>query len=355
MGRRQRPTVRAIAEQLNISPGTVSRALADHGNRPLVSRTTQKRVRAAAQRMGYPLHRLRTRLPRLRRVGLFGAVDALYQELFELVSTHLDRKGVLSVAYAVADRAQQFEMARRWYRRHELDAAVFVGDRSTLDEPTEADPPCVFVGGLPPGAPVWKVEADHEGGGRLVGEHLWALGHRHVGIVGVEGRQHADQRLAGLCSVWKRRGVDWPAEHVLRLSVFSEDELLGKLPGFLRRAERGGKPLTAIFAWGDTPAAYIMNWLLDAGVRVPDQMSVAGFDDYVIGSFLRPALTTVRRPVSALAEQATRLLLERLHFPDQAPQSRRLPCELVVRNSTGPVPESNGPQAVTLGSWKEGS
>ncbi|HET8612827.1 MAG TPA: LacI family DNA-binding transcriptional regulator [Sphingomonas sp.] len=172
---------------------------------------------------------------------------------------------------------------------------------------------------------------DNEQAARDMTRHLIALGHRRIGfIVGHRGYATSGQRLNGYIRALSEagRGLDLS---LVRQGNFDFDsgglaanELLD-LP----------EPPTAIFASSDDMAAGALAAAHRRSVAVPDQLSIAGFDDTAFASIVWPALTTVRQPVRALAEQAADLLLN----DDSAqPQRRRVHHELIVRDSTGPAP-----------------
>jgi len=103
-----------------------------------------------------------------------------------------------------------------------------------------------------------------------------------------------------------------------------------------------GRRFTALFAFNDISAIGAMRAFKDAGLRVPDDISVVGFDDIQASSYLMPRLTTVKQPLRQMGELAAKQLLERIaNGNGRAPQTISLKPELVVRESTGPVP-ANG-------------
>ncbi|MFA0759521.1 MAG: hypothetical protein KEFWMYNX_002130 [Candidatus Fervidibacter sp.] len=334
---KQRVTIRDIAQRLGVSPATVSTALTGRRNGVFVSEETKRRVWEVAQELGYPMERLRARGPQLQRVALFCPprpdsllISGTVLELSRLLS----QQGFRVLVHMSHDRKQACSVAQQLYRRQEADGVIFVGSRNHPDELAIGEVPCVVVGEVPEGVSVWRVGVDNEGGGRLVGEHLWALGHRRVGMVFSEVNPlPSTKRLRGLQQVWQERGEKFPDEWVLRLSSDSESELMEKLPSFIQ-PKRGKLAFTALFCYNDRLAGMAIKCLRRMGLHVPEDVSVVGFDDAPYAELLDPPLTTVQQPFDQLGALAAQLLGERLSAPPEPPKVLVLPCRLVIRAST---------------------
>lgn len=335
MGRRSRVTICDIANRLGISHATVSTALTGRRNGTFVSDQTRRRIWATAREMGYRLKHLRAREPVLKRVVLFCAPGPFYHTTIMQVLEGLNRQGFQALVHAGVDDGQGCRLARELDRRNEIDAAIFVGSRHRAEDLPGVGLPFVVVGDVPEGVPVWRVTQDNEGGGRAVGEHLWSLGHRRVGMLLAPQTVFGQKRLRGLQSVWRDHGMDFPADWVLG-QLRTGHNLTEGLPRFLREARRKRGPLTALFCYGDGLAASVLQALWQAGVRVPDQMSVVGFDDQPYAASLVPPLTTVTYPRDELGPLATQLLLERMRNPYQPPRVVTVGVRVVVRGSTAP-------------------
>lgn len=335
---KRRVTMRDIAERLGISVAAVSTALTGRRNGIFVSEETRQRVWETARELGYPLERLLSRRSPLRRVALLcpPRYEVLSGAVLEL-SRVLTQQGLLVLVYINQDPAQALATAQEIVRRQAADGLIFVGSRIYTELPSHVDLPAVVVGEVPEGAKVWQVKADNEGGGRLVGEHLWELGHRRVGFVFSEHNPlPSARRLQGLRAVWRERGAPFLDDWILRLASETDDEVRVKLPAFLRQGQRH-LPLTALFCHNDKVAALVLKCLRGLGLRVPDDVSLVGFDNAPYAEFLDPPLTTVEQPFSQLGALAAQLLQERLMAGNTAPKTLALPCRLIVRASTAPA------------------
>ncbi len=336
---KQRITIRSIARRLGLSPATVSTSLTGRRNGIFVSPETREKVRQVAQAMGYPLDRLRRRPPTLQRVALLcpprsDFISAAVPELCQLL-TQQDYRVIIRID---ADRRHACRVARELHRRYEVDGVIFIGSRNDPDE-VPGDLPSVVLGEVPDGMDAWRVSVDNEGGGQLAGEHLWSLGHRRAGMILWEGnRLPAEKRLRGLRSVWERHGERIPDAAVIRIGADSEEEVFEKLSAVYRKAPRRRLPLTALFCYNDRLAGMAVKALRRIGLRVPEDVSVVGFDDAVYTELLDPPLTTVRQPLVQLVSLAMQLLQERLGTPQASPRVMTLAGRLIVRQSTAPPP-----------------
>ncbi len=188
-----------------------------------------------------------------------------------------------------------------------------------------------------------SVLTDDETGARLAAEHLAALGHREILVVGVEPAapmaSHSPdgvmgRRLGAYRSALESVGVDLPDERVLVGPATIE----GGMACFRRALDDGLHP-TAVLVMSDAMAIGVMHAAAELGLSIPRDLSVVGFDDIDGARYTSPPLTTVRQPVRRKGEEAVRLLLSQVepHAP-AAPEQVVLPTRLIVRGTTGPAP-----------------
>lgn len=334
--RRKTITIRDIAKRLGVSPATVSTALTGRRNGVFVSEETKKRVWEAARELGYPLERLRARTPQLRHIALFCTSyhwSLVFINAIMEFANVLSKQGGRVLLQVGSDRKDEINQVRELYRRREVDGFIFIGSRNELDELSEIDIPYVVVGEVPEDAPAWCVCSDNEGGGRLVGEHLWQLGHRKIGAFLTESNRLLSlKRLRGLKSVWEKKGEKFQDDWVLRLHSEEESELMEKLPEFIFK---GGKlRLTALFCYNDRVAGLTIKCLNKLGVRVPHDVSIVGFDNEPYSELFSPPLTTIEQPFKQLIELASEMLRERLCSQPVPGKRIVLPCRLIARQST---------------------
>jgi len=179
-----------------------------------------------------------------------------------------------------------------------------------------------------------RVVVDDVHGGRLATQHLLALGHKRIAFVGDDwppgyGFRAATRRHQGYLEALRDAGLPTPDAYVRkgpfgRVTAHRLTRELLALP----------EPPTAIFAASDTQALGVLEAITAAGLTVPDEVSVIGFDDLEVAAYV--GLTTVRQPLHLSGRRSTELLLASLNHSPGAPVEEQLPLELVVRQTTGP-------------------
>lgn len=326
-----------VAARAGVSHQTVSRVVNGHPN---VAPSTRERVQRAIEELGYrPNSAARTLVTgSSRTLGLVSVNLAQYgpaQALVGLEAAARDAGYALSIAVLEDVTEQAVAAAVGRLVDQSVDVVVVhsthLATAEALDR-IELSTPLVTVQGPPDGArpTVW---VDQAVGARLVVEHLLALGHRTVHHVAGPGYSlEADRRVAGWedCLQAAGRPVPTPlAGDWLPASGYAAGVELAR-----RRA--AGEEITAVFASNDQMALGLLGALHDAGLSVPGDVSVVGFDDIPESAFFAPPLTTVRQDFVELGRRGVALALGRLDDGDEAP-GPVLPT-LVARQSTGPPP-----------------
>lgn len=308
------PRLKDIARTLGVSTATVSNALTGKGR---VSKPVADRVLAEAMRQGYrpggPGRALRT-----GHSGVIGLVlPDLANPLFPRMAQALERAagaagyGIL-IADSHGDSAAQADAIRR-LRARGADGLIVVPRRGT--DLGDVIGPLVVID--TPSTPGNTVSADHHGGGALVAGHLAGLGHERVLFVGESAASTVQRaRMAGMASVTAPHFVVWL-------------EKTGPTPAVA--AARNGT--TAIAATSDLVALKVLTALQAAGLSVPRDVSLTGFDDLVFSAALHPALTTVVADQSAIATHAIATLAALIDGGDP-PAPAAIPMQLVTRAST---------------------
>jgi DNA-binding LacI/PurR family transcriptional regulator len=187
-----------------------------------------------------------------------------------------------------------------------------------------------------------SVLIDDEGGARAAAEHLLNLGHHDVLVVGVEPpgpevelepETPMARRLSGYRAAFRARGLELAPEAVTVGPASIEGGIAA-----LRRAWEDGQRPTGVLAMSDAMAIGVLRAARELGLRVPEDLSVVGFDDIDISQHTNPPLTTVHQPIRLKGESAVRLLLSVVERRDLRPELLRLETRLIVRGSTGPGP-----------------
>jgi LacI family transcriptional regulator, galactose operon repressor len=332
-------TSKDIARELAISQSTVSRAL--RGD-PRVAPRTIARVLEAAERMGYTPN-LAARSLITRRTSTVGVVvsditNPFYPELVEILHNEFALAGFRTILLNERTDARLERYVDELVGGGAVDGLVYAS--AMLDVPLVGAAterlPVVLVNRASATADVDTVVADNRSGGRLAAELFVARGHRRIGLVaGPASTSTARDRETGFREQAEAMGV--PLEsRFRRVGQFSHQsgyhwglELLALEP----------RP-TAVFAANDVIAFGVLDAARRLGVRVPEELSVIGFDDIDMARWEGFSLTTVRQPLPEMGRAAVRLLLERIEGPDVQPPARRriFPVEIVHRGTVADAP-----------------
>lgn len=183
--------------------------------------------------------------------------------------------------------------------------------------------------------PVPSVDSDNLGGAQEAMEHLISLGHRRIGgLFTYTDSSNSRQRLRAYTETLRKHGLDVPEDCCIALdrSHSIPDVLAAGIRAMLAKPDRP----TAYFCGGYYIALETIQAAREAGVRIPEDLSVVGFDDPVSASYLTPPLTTVRQPLEEMGYKATHMLLRWLRHHEEPSAHKVLPARLKVRGSTAP-------------------
>lgn len=316
-----------VAREAGVSIASASHALT--GSKP-VSAALRRRVREAAERIGYVPHRqartLRTGRSQTLGVVLPDLANPFFPALLQATCAAARAAGYGTLVADAGGDAEGERAAIELLAAHRVDGLVWApvaGPEAAPDIPT------VTVDRAATGCD--GVAADHREAGRLIARHLRAAGRsRPIALHGPPDVPSARARREGFLEAW-----DGSLAHEARVP-FSH-----RLPAeVLRLLADENADFDAVACANDAVALGVMNALQRSGRRVPETVAVVGVDDIAFAELAEPALTTVRQPVEALGREAVRLLLGRLGGASGPPRSVTLPVRLVVRaSSPGTAPE----------------
>jgi len=330
-------SIEDVARRAGVSIATVSRALR---GLPDVATATRDRVLAAAAELDYVASPFAARLAsgRTATVGLVVPFVNrwFFAEVIDTVETSLRAAGFDLLLYNLGNPAGRTKFFEAMPMRKRVDGvlvASLVLDDDEFAALTELERPIGLLGLTRPGTV--SAGIDDVAAARTAVDHLTSLGHRRIGLIGGD----TDDPMAFTPPLHRRDGY----HDALRAVGVTADPALEHLGYFTvaggRAATRALLALddrpTAIFAESDEMAYGVLRECSDAGLRVPEDVAVVGFDDQPLSELLR--LTTVRQPVTDQALDVTTRLLAQLAHGSEPPAAAAvtLPTELVVRASTG--------------------
>lgn len=320
-------TIKDVARQAKVSVATVSRALNGHHN---VATAVRERVLAIARELQYSPHHAARSLSSRRTHTIGVVLPDLHGEFFSELIRGIDgvarERGLhLLVSSCHGHPEEQGEAVRAMRGRVDglLVMSPFVDDAGFLRDCLTPGLPAVFVNSRLPDAGYRSLGIDHYGGARTMMRYLAACGYTRIAfIAGPDDNMDARERLRGYHDAL----AESPGARPWVLSG-DFDEASGHHAGRLL-LDAGQRP-DAVFAANDMMALGCLFAFAEAGVRVPDDIAVAGFDDIPLARYVHPALTTMRVDIADLGARALRALLE-----PQLPTASTLTATLVARAST---------------------
>jgi LacI family transcriptional regulator len=336
---RHRASVSDVAKRARVSISTVSRVI----NRPsVVNEETRQRVELAIRELNYHPNVFARGLM-LRRSETIGLVlpdlhGEFYSELIRGANRRAHEMGYSLVVSSAKSDAEAQALLHGLSRRTMLDGvAVMVSELNRRIRALLAEfrVPVVILDGVVEGEMHDSVVIDQRGGATALMRHLIdACGVRRVIFVGgLETNVDTIARLEVCRALMAQRGPGLADSDVYHLDYEYETAYRFALSRVRGWAGAGH----AVFAANDEMAAGIIAAAVTTGVRVPEELSVAGFDDTRVARMTRPALTTVRVPLSDMGATAMDLVCRRLEAPDRPPMHLSLNPQLVVRESCGAV------------------
>jgi alanine racemase len=349
-----RPRIADVAREAGVSKTAVSFAF----NSPdRLSPETANRIRVVADQLGYSPHPVARMLTQRQTLTIGVLTPQALSVVFSNPFFGAFTEGVAAAAeesgYALHFISPLHGSLARAMGRAIVDGVVAIGlsdDHPEVEEIRRAGVPIVLVDSTAL-ADHDSIEVDDAGGARAAAEHVIALGHRDILIIGVEPplpsrtmdvESVTGRRLSGYREAFAAIGVEIPDERI----VVGPASIAGGIAALNGVWEDGLRP-TAVLAMSDAMAIGAMRALRDMRLTIPGDVSVVGFDDIDLAQHVDPPLTTVHQPIRRKGEAAVRLLLTVVQRRDMAkPEHRRLETRLIVRGSTGPVPHQR-PEEVT--------
>src|ERR1039458_98246 len=330
-------SLRTLGEYLNLSPATISLVLNNAPGVRSIPQETRDRVTEAAAKFDYRPS-FYARSLRKRQSFLIGVLvpelsDSYTTQVLAGVEEYLIEEGYF---YLTASHRRKPDLIEE-YPGLLLDRSVegFIVIDTVLAHSLNL--PVVAVAGHRNIEGVTVVALDQRRAAELALRHLYKLGHRKIAFTrGGSHSSDADDRWKCLMTVAKELSVDVPPELTVQLLSRDSTPQLGYGPT-KELLSRGGY-FTALVCYDYLAAIGAIRAIMDHGLRVPDDISVVGFDDSEGASYHIPSLTTIRQPLHQMGSVAARILLRRIRGQETFPQVVPIMPELVIRESTCPPP-----------------
>lgn len=317
-----------VAKLAGVSAAVVSYTL--NGGPLPVAPATAERVREAVAKLGYRPNAAARALSR-GTSNMLGLVvhdigNPYYARLARVVEQEAERRGFgLLISSTLGDRQKALVHTRDLESR-QVDGIILISalPPDAVSEVARMTTPIIQVDVVPAIGIVTRLDPDLRAGTHAAMEHLFELGHRSVAYVGSTSGADVRHGAWGEAHRWS----DLQPGPAADVAYDREGGYRG-----MQELLAGGEPPTAVFAGSDMIAIGVLRALREAGLRIPEDVSVVSVDDSPEAAFAAPPLTTVRQPVEEMAKDAVAAVLDP---GDRTPSRRVYPVELVVRESTAP-------------------
>lgn len=341
---RKKITIHDVARKAKYSITVVSHALNDN---PRINEATRKKIKGIARKMGYHPNIFARSFARqcseLIGVVVPGILTSFYPEVIRGIKERLWQANYGFILAVSDDEKDEEKKAIEFLKQRQVDGFIIApcqdeGNKAYYKQLIKGNVPVVFIDRFLEGLSANSVVTDNVTGGYLAVKYLLELGHRRIGLL----------RAAFDCSTTKERIKGyWKAlqeQHIARdmqLVKASSYNIGGDsyaadsevIKAYLQMQERP----TALFVIHDAIAVSVMSRLLNLGLRIPQDISIIGYDDLRVVRHLPVPLTTVSQPKAEMGRIAVEMLLREINEGSAKVQQRRLAPQLVVRSSCGNV------------------
>ena len=326
-------TLRMLANHLGLSLTTVSIVVNDVPAAQAIPLATRNRILAAASELQYRPNYLARSLRGQPSMSVGVLVSEIGEGYFTLVMNGVEEY-LMAAKYffLIATHYWQPALLEEYPKMlvaRAVDGLLLINTPA----PARVQVPTVAISGSQDVEGVTNVQLNHKAAVHLALKHLVDLGHRRIAFMrGQDETVDTDQRWREIKRAAPAFGIELYPELLIRLEENSWSPALGYEPvkALLSRT----RAFTALFAFNDIAALGAIRALHEAGLRVPHDVSVVGFDDVLGARFGIPSLTTIRQPLREMGKAGAECLLNKINHPNQSHPHRTMEPELVVREST---------------------
>lgn len=331
-------TMKDVALKAKVSTATVSRALM---NPDKVSQSTRSRVEQAALEVGYFPQSMGRNVKRNESRTILVIVpdicDPFFSEIIRGIEVTAAEQGYLVLIGDCAHQNQKEKTFLNLIITKQIDGMVLLSSRLPFDASVEEQrnlPPMVMSNEFAPELELPTVHIDNLTAAFNAMNYLLDLGHKRIGcIAGPEDMPLCHYRLQGYVQALRRSGIVVDPHYIAR-GDFTFEAGANALKQLLEQP----LPPTAVFCHSDVMALGALSWAKLQGLKVPDDLSIIGFDNIALAEFCDPPLTTVAQPRFDIGREAMLLLLDQMQGQNVSSGSRLMDCELIIRGSTRALP-----------------
>jgi DNA-binding LacI/PurR family transcriptional regulator len=330
-------TLKTVAEYVGFTPGTISAVLNNTAAGRSFPQSTKSRILAAARKLNY-LPNFVARSLRVKRTYTIGVIteeigDPYGAMVIGGIERHLGQHGYLFLTVAHRHDAKLLDTYANLLLQRGVEGLITVDTSIQQLLPL----PIIAVAGHRRVKGVTNLVLDHHAAALMALKHLQELGHTEIAFMqGPTISSDTEARWQAILEVSRKLSIDVRPELTVRLKGEVGTPHAGY--PFAKRLLSRRKRFTALFAYNDNSAMGAIRAFQEAGLRVPEDISVVGFDDIESAAYGNPSVTTVRQPLHKMGELAARTLLDRIEKRGAFPPEITVEPELVVRQSTAQAP-----------------
>jgi LacI family transcriptional regulator len=332
-------TIKDVAEKAGVSTATVSLVIHNHKR---ISSETRKKVLKVIKQLNYFPSRSAQGLVS-KKTGNIGFIltedhflktEPFYTMIFLGTEFATRETNYYVLLTTVNSDYMNDEPLPRFIEENSVDGIIIAGKvpANLIDRITPYEIPIVFVDYFPPSGDYPVIMVDNVKGGMLATQHLIDLGHQKIGFVGGDlNHPSISDRLYGYRKALRQNSID-----VIDNYVSTEEQNTTKQAGYSAAEKLFTKDpnLTAVFACNDAMALGVLQYLKDHNYKVPEDISLIGFDDIESDLLLNPTLSSIKVPKVELGMEAMKLIVNVVENNDLSPRKMLIPVELVIREST---------------------
>jgi len=327
--------LRQLSEMLRLSQTTISLVLNNSPAAKSIPERTRERVFEAARKFHYRPNYFARSLRKSRSMSIGVLAPDMSEGYFTLVMQGVEEQLLREhYFYFTASHYWKPELMREYPRvlmERAVDGFLLLNTPAEVRSPL----PIVAISAHHNASGVTNVVLDHSKAAELALEHLHEFGHRRIAFMkGPEIIPDTEYRWRGILQVAKQLGVEVRPELCIQLEADSWSPEVGYKP--MKELLTRTRNFTAIFCFNDISAIGVVRAIHDAGLRVPEDISVIGFDDIISAAYQKPSLTTVRQPLRDMGQEGAKVLLDLIANPEKSyPQEIVMQPLLIKRESTG--------------------
>ena len=330
-------TLKSVAAHVGLSAGTVSAVLNDAPSAKHIPKATRERIVAAARKLDYRPNFFARSL-RKQRTFTIGVIaheigDGYSSTVIAGIENSARQKNYFFVTGVHRHDPELFEKYSRLLLQRGAEGLITLDFNLAHSLPV----PAVAIPGHKENEGVTNIVLDHRHAAELALKHLTDLGHRRIAILkGHPDSADSESRWNAVQEVARELELELDPELVIQIESSDSTPILGY--PFGKKLIEKKRPFTALFAYNDISAIGAIRAFQEAGLRVPHDISVVGFDDIPAAAFHYPSLTTIRQPLRRMGEIAVDLLVGQIEHERDWQQEISVQPEIAVRESTGPAP-----------------